>query len=121
MFFAFLFTVGIFSLYDCVVEKRQKIVLNTVIKTTAVVDSLFPENIRARLIEEAGMGNPDNKTLSTLNVDASVESKRASSKPIVLSFPTLPSCLQTVRNFTRPSYFAVPLVVSLTICFSPIK
>lgn len=61
LFFVFLFTIALFTLYDCIVEKRQKIVLSTAIKTTAVVESLFPKTIRDRLMEEAGMkDDPEN-------------------------------------------------------------
>lgn len=39
----FLFTIMMFMLYDILVERRQKIVLSTANKTTAIVSSLFPK------------------------------------------------------------------------------
>ena len=47
----FIFTSLIFILYDRSVEKRQKIVLTTAMKTSAVVSNLFPEAVRDRLYE----------------------------------------------------------------------
>jgi hypothetical protein len=41
----------IFIIYDCSVERRQKVVLNTAEKSNAVVASLFPAEVRDRLLE----------------------------------------------------------------------
>ena len=41
----------IFIIYDCSVERRQKIVLNTAEKSNAVVASLFPAEVRDRLLQ----------------------------------------------------------------------
>ena len=51
--FIFLFTALIFMLYDMFMERRQKVVLNTAIKSSAVVQSLFPEIVRDRLMDQA--------------------------------------------------------------------
>jgi len=49
----FVFTSLIFVLYDVAVERRQKIVLTSAEKSSAVVSSLFPEAVRDRLMEES--------------------------------------------------------------------
>jgi hypothetical protein len=49
----FVFTSLIFVLYDAAVERRQRIVLTSAEKTSAVVSSLFPEAVRDRLMEES--------------------------------------------------------------------
>lgn len=41
----------VFLLYDCVVEKRQKVVMKTAVRSTKVVQSLFPAVVRERLYE----------------------------------------------------------------------
>lgn len=46
----FLLTAGIFITYDCFVERRQKLVMTTAEKSSAVVSSLFPEAVRDRLL-----------------------------------------------------------------------
>lgn len=47
----FCFSVFMFILYDCLVERRQQIVFRRAAKTTSVVKSLFPENIANQIIE----------------------------------------------------------------------
>jgi class 3 adenylate cyclase len=49
----FLFTTIVFLIFSCIVERRQAIVLDRAVKSTAVVKSLFPENVQNRLYEEA--------------------------------------------------------------------
>jgi hypothetical protein len=48
----FLFTSAVFVLYDIMVERRQKLVLSTAAKSSAIVSSLFPSNVRAELMKE---------------------------------------------------------------------
>jgi hypothetical protein len=45
----FLFTAFIFVIYDCLVERRQKLVMDTAIKSDAIVSSLFPSQVKERL------------------------------------------------------------------------
>lgn len=53
----FLFAIFMFMLYDRIVEHRQKIVLEKAAQSTAIVSSLFPKNVRERLMEENAKGN----------------------------------------------------------------
>ena len=48
----FVFCAIVFLAYDCMVERRQRLVLNRAVQSTALVSSLFPENVRERLMEE---------------------------------------------------------------------
>jgi hypothetical protein len=48
----FLFTSAVFVFYDIMVERRQKLVLSTATKTSAIVSSLFPSKVRAELMKE---------------------------------------------------------------------
>jgi hypothetical protein len=50
----FLFTSAVFVFYDIMVERRQKLVLSTATKSTAIVASLFPSKVRAALMKEQG-------------------------------------------------------------------
>jgi hypothetical protein len=43
------FTTLVFCLYDTTVERRQKIVMHTAIRSSAIVSSLFPEDVRERI------------------------------------------------------------------------
>jgi hypothetical protein len=42
----------VFLMYDYCVRRRQRIVLNRAVKSTAVVSSLFPENVLDRILNE---------------------------------------------------------------------
>jgi hypothetical protein len=48
----FLFTTSIFLLCNFIVERRQKLVLDRAVKSSAVVRSLFPANVEQRLYED---------------------------------------------------------------------
>ena len=47
----FVFTSVIFLLYDCHVERRQRLILNTAERSSAIVSSLFPEQVHERLAD----------------------------------------------------------------------
>ena len=47
----FLFTIFMFLIYDWLVERRQKLVLAKATQSTAIVSSLFPKNVRDRLLQ----------------------------------------------------------------------
>ena len=57
----FLLTVGIFFLYDCLVERRQKKVLSTAERSTAIVTSLFPQQVADKLMEQEQIKEKDNR------------------------------------------------------------
>lgn len=48
----FLFVLLTFLLYDWFVERRQRMVMDRAVKSTAVVSSLFPEGVRDQLFKE---------------------------------------------------------------------
>ncbi|CAB9528578.1 Receptor-type guanylate cyclase gcy [Seminavis robusta] len=48
----FLFTSLVFILYDCIVSRRQRIVMQRALASGAIVSSLFPENVKKQLYEE---------------------------------------------------------------------
>lgn len=84
MVIIFVLTAGIFIMYDCYVERRQKVVMTTAARSTAVVKSLFPENVRDRLMEEA---TPDTKKKTASRevqslLDVADNKKNPSSRPI---------------------------------------
>lgn len=48
----FLFTSLVFVIYDCTVERRQRIVMKSAVRTTALVSALYPSAVRDRLLEQ---------------------------------------------------------------------
>ena len=49
----FLFTSLVFILYDLLVRRRQDKVMESAQRTNAIVSSLFPQNVRDRLLQQA--------------------------------------------------------------------
>jgi hypothetical protein len=88
VFLVFLLAAATFLTYDIYVEKRQKILYNTAIKSTAVVSSLFPESVQKRLMSEVDTSSdPKTKKETFLNgktLDTSFDPK---SRPIADLFP----------------------------------
>ena len=62
----FVFTAVMFLVYDRLVERRQRIVLNTAVKSSQIVSSLFPKQIRDRLFADEGMDGPVHGTKTKL-------------------------------------------------------
>jgi class 3 adenylate cyclase len=53
----FVVAIFIFLVYDCCVQRRQRIVLERAVRATAVVSSLYPENIREHIINDGESNN----------------------------------------------------------------
>ena len=53
----FLMTATVFYLYDVMVERRQRVVLDTAQRSTAIVSSIFPKNVRDQLLLAPVQGN----------------------------------------------------------------
>lgn len=53
----FLMTVAVFYLYDVMVERRQRVVLDTAQRSTAIVSSIFPKTVRDQLLQAPVQGN----------------------------------------------------------------
>lgn len=53
----FVFTVGVFVTYDCMVERRQRKVMDTAKISTAIVSSIFPRRVRDQLMSAPVQGN----------------------------------------------------------------
>ena len=61
----FIFTACMFVFYDRLVERRQALVMHKAIQTNAIVTSLFPENVRDRLMKQTP-GLTDNTRMKEL-------------------------------------------------------
>eukprot|EP00538_Stauroneis_constricta_P004206 CAMPEP_0119548300 /NCGR_PEP_ID=MMETSP1352-20130426/2241_1 /TAXON_ID=265584 /ORGANISM="Stauroneis constricta, Strain CCMP1120" /LENGTH=852 /DNA_ID=CAMNT_0007593523 /DNA_START=60 /DNA_END=2618 /DNA_ORIENTATION=+ len=70
----FLFTSSVFILYDCLVERRQRIVMDRAMKSGAVVSSLFPETVQDRLYNAQGASHEKDED-DPHNNDAGIRNK----------------------------------------------
>ena len=62
----FVFTTSLLVVYDCIVERRQKLVMNKAIRSTAIVSSLFPSEVQNRLEDEVAVGRSSSHTKKTV-------------------------------------------------------
>lgn len=75
----FAFTSAIFLVYDCTVERRQKLILNTAERSTAIVSSLFPEQVQERLADAVvGDTNTANTTRQATKVSIKLRPSKKS-------------------------------------------
>jgi class 3 adenylate cyclase len=70
----FLILLVTFLVYDYMVEKRQAIVVNIATKSSAIVDGLFPEQVRDRMLNVDGdKGNKDSGRPGTIDMGGHVD------------------------------------------------
>jgi len=50
----FVFVSIMFVVYDCIIERRQRLVMESAVKTHTVVSSLYPSAVRDRLLNQEG-------------------------------------------------------------------
>jgi hypothetical protein len=111
----FVFTAAVFLVYDRMVEHRQSLVLDKAKRSTAIVSSIFPKQVRDRLMEAPIQGNAT-KLRSLLSKSSMVGSKEASanatdimsSNPIADLFPEATVMLADVEGFTAWSSIREP-------------
>jgi Adenylate and Guanylate cyclase catalytic domain len=110
----FAFTAFVFVTYDWFVERRQKVVLKTAKSTTAVVSSLFPKNVRHRILDQNDLSNSirsrSNKKLKIssrlgdnlipVRKPKSSSSTSLSSDPIADNYPECTVLFADIRGFT---------------------
>jgi hypothetical protein len=58
----FVFTSMVFLLYDYMVERRQRIVMKTAVRSSAIVFSLFPKTVRDKIYPNSDSGDEPKKS-----------------------------------------------------------
>ena len=103
----FVFTTLMFLVYDRLVERRQRLVLAKATQSTAIVSSLFPKNVRDRLlqtdIEKGKSGNtlplaPNHRLKTFLNGNDNENETGAA--PIADLFPNCTVFFADIAGFT---------------------
>jgi hypothetical protein len=101
----FAFTSMVFLLYDFMVERRQKLVMTSAVRTNAIVSSLFPEAVRDRLYpakpEESGTRGFRSVIAGTTFQKSEYEaSARISDRPIAELYPDTTVVFCDIAGFT---------------------
>ena len=104
----FFFMIVAFLVYAWTVRNRQKTVKSTIDKTTAIVASIFPENVQDRIYneakrqveEEAKMTGPTKSVLQSLAKDINGHSRSAAGKPIADLFTECTIMFADIVGFT---------------------
>lgn len=104
----FAITAVIFLCYDYLVEQRQKLVLTKANQSTAIVSSLFPKNVRDRLMEESesnivGSYVSHAGHLKSFLSSNPVEQKEFCQQPIADLFPSTTVLFADIAGFTGKS------------------
>lgn len=112
----FIFTAAVFILYDMMVEKRQRMVLDTAKRSTAIVSSIFPKKVRDQLMSAPVQGNAT-KLRSMISGTKSLEESERSYQggtaqhaggPIADLFPDCTVMFADVEGFTAWSSVREP-------------
>ena len=130
----FFVTALVFVVYDCLVEKRQDKVMTSATRSNAIVSSLFPEQVRERLMDDAAGGSnkkdetgasrlvpfgmTDKSAWKTDNVNGQASSSSLTSpsghftsKPIADLFPSASVMFADIAGFTAWSSVREPTQV----------
>jgi class 3 adenylate cyclase len=105
----FVFTACMFLVYDRLVERRQKLVLMKATQSTAIVKSLFPKNVRDRMMEETIGDSQNNRLKSFLKGDSKDED--VGLQPIADLFPHCTVLFADIAGFTAWSSTREPAQV----------
>lgn len=111
-----LFALTVFGIYDFFVEKRQTMVMISASKSHAIINSLFPANVRDRLLEEQEVKEMDKKLGNNYFGVSTVGANRQamqSSKPIADLFAEATVMFCDIAGFTAWSSIREPSQVFL--------
>lgn len=108
----FVFTSLVFLAYDCMIEHRQRVVMRSAKQSSAIVDSLFPSNVKKRLYEQET--EEQDQDISTSERSENIlrdfmqgdeeltnQKTKQSSKPIADQFDDTTVLFADIKGFTK--------------------
>jgi class 3 adenylate cyclase len=94
--------IGMFVIYDCCVQKRQKIVMDRAVRATAVVSSLYPETIRDQIINDDANDVKQQPSRAQTFMRKSTEGiGNGSSRPLASKHPACTVYFADLAGFTK--------------------
>jgi hypothetical protein len=106
-FLAVLFTSLVFVAYDAVIEKRQRKVMQSATRSSAIVSSLFPLKVRTRLYEESAPAlsekeqSPQNRLKNFLVKAHTSSIEPMNTEPIADLFESTTVLFADIKGFTN--------------------
>jgi hypothetical protein len=115
-----IFTSIVFLVYDAVIEKRQRKVMLTATRSSAIISSLFPSKVRNRLYEEsAPAGIPEKESQTNRMKNFMAKTQRSvepiNTGPIADLFESTTVLFADIKGFTK--WYALFVVVGC-VCLS---
>jgi hypothetical protein len=111
----FAFAICMFFVYDRLVERRQRLVLHKAVQSTAIVSSLFPKNVRDRLMQESSVfervGGSLRNSRHKNPLGEETKENEENSKPIADLFPNCTVMFADIAGFTAWSSSRDPIQV----------
>jgi class 3 adenylate cyclase len=111
----FLFTSLVFLMYDRYVARRQRVVMDRAVASSAIVSSLFPSQVRDNIYKE---NEAKRKSVFPSSIDADLDSEElllprndASTKPNAVLFPETTVMFADMAGFTSWSSTRGPVEV----------
>lgn len=110
---AFLVTAVLLFVYDVMVGRRQKKTMSTALRTNALVESLFPENVRERLLQDAEKRERKNGKREgfTIGKNGILDKIESDDIPIADFFPNVTVMFADISGFTAWSSTREPAQV----------
>jgi Adenylate and Guanylate cyclase catalytic domain len=98
----FICSLVLYYFYNMLVEKRQQIVLNKAVHSTAIVSSLFPKQVRDRLLQEdkESKGIQNSGMKSFITADGDQRNMTAGGSQIADLFPNCTVLFADIAGFT---------------------
>jgi hypothetical protein len=93
--------ISLFLVYDCCVQRRQRIVLERAVRATAVVSSLYPENIREQIINDQGNDPTKNPRRGHAFLRSEVKESAPSAPPLATKYPNCTVYFADLAGFTK--------------------
>jgi class 3 adenylate cyclase len=115
------FTSCVFCLFDCLVQRRQKTVMSSAVRTDAIVASLIPAQFRDQLLEEATLSKTDAFSATGVKghlqdfmadgLNEDEDGRHMLSKPVADLFPEATVLFADISGFTAWSSVREPTQV----------
>jgi hypothetical protein len=97
----FVVAISLFIVYDCCVQRRQRIVLERAVRATAVVSSLYPANIREHIINDHAKEPTKSPKQGHAFLRSKLKESGLSAPPLATKYPNCTVYFADLAGFTK--------------------